>query len=94
MSYGIDDKGLIHEVLDNRGTICGRLYFASGWTQTETETDVFVTCFQCMHPGTTKDCGHAGAEIRNCPYAADIRSNQEQRCKCCRDCAHECAMDI
>jgi hypothetical protein len=41
----------------------------------------------------TKDCGHDDAVVRNCPYAADI-NNKEQRCKCCRECAHECAMDI
>ncbi len=39
-------------------------------------------------------CGCPGAVVRNCPYAADVNNDTEQRCKCCAECAHECAMDI
>lgn len=42
----------------------------------------------------TKKCGHAGAVIRNCPYSGDVNNDNAQRCECCSDCAHQCAMDI
>lgn len=42
----------------------------------------------------TSECGCEGAVVRNCPYAGDVRNDDEQRCKCCDDCAHQCAMDI
>ena len=45
-------------------------------------------------PVLTKQCGHADAEIRNCPYSEDVNNDSAQRCECCRECAHECAMDI
>jgi hypothetical protein len=90
MSYVVDDKGLVHDVMDNTGTICGRYH--SAWATAE--AGAFVTCFACMRPDITKDCGHAGAEIMNCPYAADIRNNREERCKCCDACSRQCAEDI
>jgi hypothetical protein len=42
----------------------------------------------------TYECGCASAVVRNCPYANDVNNDDEQRCKCCDACAHECAMDI
>lgn len=42
----------------------------------------------------SKSCGHPEASIRNCPYQSEISGDDEQRCECCDDCAHECAMDI
>lgn len=45
-------------------------------------------------PDITKQFGHADAEIRNCPYSEDVNNDSTQRCECCRECAHECAMDI
>ena len=90
MSLVHDDKGLVHEALDTHGTICGRIHPAMATA----EADDVVTCFQCMHPDISKDCGHADAVITNCPYAADVNNDREQRCKCCGDCSHQCAMDI
>jgi flavoprotein len=90
VSYVIDDKGLVHEVLDNRGTMCGSYH--SAWATAEAGS--VVTCFACMHPAISKDCGHTDARIGNCPYAADIHNDSTQRCKCCSDCMHQCALDI
>jgi len=30
----------------------------------------------------------------SCPYDEDMHSNYEKNCRCCSDCAHNCAMDI
>ena len=90
MSYVIDDKGLTHAVMDNAGTICGRIH--SAWATAE--AGAIVTCFQCMHPDLKTDCGHPGAALRNCPYAADIRNDRSERCVCCDGCARRCAEDI
>lgn len=42
----------------------------------------------------TNDCGHDDAVVRNCPYQSDVNNNSEQRCRCCHECARECAMGI
>lgn len=42
----------------------------------------------------TRECGHPGSTVRNCPYSADVNNDNTQRCVCCDSCAHECAMDI
>jgi hypothetical protein len=86
----IDNQGVVHEVLDNTGTLCGCYHAA--WATAEAGS--VLTCFACMHPDIVKDCGHNDATIRNCPYANDIHNDDTQRCKCCGDCSHQCAMDI
>lgn len=39
-------------------------------------------------------CGKQGQEPHTCPYAVDIHDDSETTCNCCRNCSHECAMDI
>lgn len=34
------------------------------------------------------------ADLRSCPYQADVNDNPTPWCNCCDDCAYECAMDI
>ena len=85
-----DPNGLTHEVFDNHGTVCGKFHPTIGTAA----DDAVLTCFFCMHPDLETECGHSDAELRNCPYAADINNDNSQRCKCCDSCAHNCAMDI
>ena len=86
----IDKRGLVHEAIDTGESVCGQHYGQC----TEASADAILTCFACMHPALEKDCGHAEAVIMNCPYANDIHNDDTQRCKCCGECSHECAMDI
>ena len=44
--------------------------------------------------GLLHECRHQGRVVRNCPYDADINDNSEARCKCCDQCADDCAMEI
>jgi len=90
VSLVVDDKGLTHELFHPDKAVCGEV----GSRVVLADIDAVVTCFGCMHPSLSKSCSHAGARVRNCPYAADIRNDDTQRCSCCRECAHECAMDI
>lgn len=39
-------------------------------------------------------CGKDGQEDHGCPYREEINNNHEFQCNCCRNCRHECAMDI
>ncbi|MHC4715304.1 MAG: hypothetical protein ACYTAN_18875 [Planctomycetota bacterium] len=41
----------------------------------------------------TRDCGHEGRYLAECPFAFEIHDVDEP-CNCCSDCRHECAMDI
>ena len=90
MSLVICVDGLVHEILDHHGTVCGRFHPSMGTA----EAGAVLSCFACMHPDLVKDCGHPDATVGNCPYAADVNNNREQRCRCCKECSHECAMDI
>lgn len=42
----------------------------------------------------TCKCGGEGEEDHSCPYQEDINDDYETKCNCCRECRHECAMDI
>jgi len=40
-------------------------------------------------------CGHNRKENEHtCPYAEEMNDDHESLCNCCRECTHECAMDI
>ncbi len=41
-------------------------------------------------------CGKnpATKELHSCPYQADVNNDDRECCKCCSDCAYECAMCI
>jgi hypothetical protein len=90
MSHVVDEKGLTHEVLYNDQTFCGQSHGAFATAA----DDAVVTCFQCMHIAGLEGCGHPGAEVQNCPYAAEVRNDRDARCKCCRDCSRNCSEDI
>jgi hypothetical protein len=50
-------------------------------------------------PGLAKFFGrnctnNAEQEIHSCPYQEEIWDNNEPVCFCCKDCIHECGMDI
>jgi hypothetical protein len=36
----------------------------------------------------------ATCEPHPCPFQEDVNNDHEDRCNCCSDCQHECAMDI
>jgi hypothetical protein len=38
-------------------------------------------------------CGGEGDEPHECPFANEIH-NSGELCNCCKDCTHQCAMDI
>jgi hypothetical protein len=83
-----DRDGVLHEALDQGGTVCG-----GGYRPNTTGTEA-VTCFACLFPTPETDCGHLGATIRNCPGAADLKDDHNQRCRCCSDCEKSCAEDV
>jgi hypothetical protein len=41
-------------------------------------------------------CGGKGVaeSLHHCPYASEINDDHEEKCTCCDECTHECAMDI
>ena len=41
-------------------------------------------------------CGNynGSAELHACPYQSEINNDDSDCCNCCRDCEHECAMDV
>jgi hypothetical protein len=47
-----------------------------------------MTCdrIECGNPKTL--------ELHACPFDADINNDSTPKCRCCSECAHECAMDI
>lgn len=40
------------------------------------------------------DCGEYAEEPHTCPFSEEIHDDYESTCTCCRECAHQCAMDI
>ena len=89
MPTGVDKHGVIHAVTHDLDSVCSAMieYVGSGIYSD-------VTCLACLHPPVVKNCRHPGAEIRNCPYEADYRSDYKQRCRCCEACAKECSNDL
>ena len=46
-----------------------------------------------VHNSVECKCGEAGVEGATCPFSEEIHQ-KERICGCCRDCQHQCAMDI
>ena len=46
----------------------------------------YSKCQRCSKEGTNN--------LHSCPYDEDINGDYEDKCNCCEDCQHECAMDI
>lgn len=46
-----------------------------------------VQCTRCRNYNGTY-------ETHGCPFDEEINGDYEERCNCCPDCTHECAMDI
>lgn len=40
------------------------------------------------------DCGNDGEPLHICPLKEEIHGDDESLCNCCKDCEHECLMDI
>lgn len=50
---------------------------------------------KCRDHGGHSDCeNEAAPKMHPCPYNEDINDDDSPVCRCCDDCAHECAMDI
>lgn len=42
-----------------------------------------------------QNCEKAPAEEpHSCPYSEEINDDYEKQCNCCKQCRHECLMDI
>ena len=46
-----------------------------------------VKCQSCGKNEGTND-------LHSCPYNSDINNNDTPCCNCCKECCHQCAMDI
>ena len=45
---------------------------------------------------TSCKCGHNAKTpyLHSCPFAEDMHGDYTKQCRCCSDCAYQCAMDI
>ena len=48
---------------------------------------------QCPKAGHSGKHGPA-QEPHTCPFAVEINDDETSLCTCCKECTHECAMDI
>ncbi len=39
-------------------------------------------------------CGNTSEELHPCPYKQEMCEDENTLCNCCKDCQHECCMDV
>lgn len=83
---GVD--GLVHQLMPT-GTACGEGAIVLEGRIGEPSSEP-VSCLRCLTPLIMFDCGHDASVVRACPLD-DFFSRDPSRCRCCDDCALECA---
>lgn len=83
---GVD--GLVHQLMPT-GTACGEGARVLDGQMGE-PSSLPVSCFRCLTPVIRYDCSHDSSVVRACPMD-DILHPSESLCRCCDDCALDCA---
>lgn len=50
-------------------------------------TNILVEGYECT-------CDVVDYPLHSCPYQSELYSNNEENCRCCPYCEHQCMMDI
>ena len=61
--------------------------------QKEHKTDM-LKVLKCVEYHTCSSCGNEGKPLHMCCYDSDIHNDHSDKCTCCNECEHNCAMEI